>query len=115
MCNWRACPQIAVRGSTVASVLVTIGLAKRSDHGGMNHLSGYQIIRLLFSKSQEFVDDLSLPAFAMARHPAHSHLPLVWSREGEMIRQPLSRREVRHVDRRVVVNLWDGPPLFPAS
>ncbi len=64
---------------------MTIGLAKRSDHGGKNHLSGEQIIRLVFSESQEFVDELSLPAFAMARHPAHAHPPLVWSREGEII------------------------------
>ena len=32
----------------------------------MNHLSGDQIIRLLFSESQEFVDEFSPTAFAMA-------------------------------------------------
>jgi len=48
MCNLRMCPRIAVRGSTAVGVLVTIGLAKRSDHGGMNRLSGDQIIRPLF-------------------------------------------------------------------
>src|SRR5208282_1468912 len=64
MCNCRTCPRIAVRGSTAARVLVAIGLAKRSDHGGMNHLSGDQIIRCYISESQEFVDELSLAAFA---------------------------------------------------
>jgi len=54
----------------------------------MNHLSGDQIIRLLFSESQEFVDELSLTAFEMARHPAHAHPPLIWSREGEAIANP---------------------------
>src|SRR5271166_2371440 len=39
----------------------------RSDHGGMSHLSGDQIIRPYFSESQEFVDELSLTAFAMAQ------------------------------------------------
>jgi hypothetical protein len=56
--------------SRAVSVLVTNGRAKRSDHDGVNHLSGDQIIRLLYSESQEFVDELSLTAFATARHPA---------------------------------------------
>jgi len=53
-----------------------------SDHGGTNHLSGDPIVRLLVSESQEFVDELSLTAFTMARHPAQAHPPLVWSRGG---------------------------------
>src|SRR5208282_4471402 len=95
MCNWRTGPRIAVRGSMAVSLLVTIGVAKRSDQGGMNHLSGDQIIRLLFPESQEFVDELWLTAFATARHPAHAHPPLVWSREEEANANP-SRGELRH-------------------
>ncbi len=34
----------------------------RTDHGGMDHLSGDQIIRPLFSESQEFVYELWLTA-----------------------------------------------------
>src|SRR5208337_5530545 len=91
MCNWRASPRIAVRGSTAVGVLVAIGLAKRSDHGGMNHLSGDQIIDCYLSERQEFVDELSLTAFAMARHPAHAHPAscLVSRRGGK--REPLPR------------------------
>src|SRR5208282_6379590 len=104
MCNWRACPRIAVRGSMAVSVLVTIGVAKRSDQGGMNHLSGDQIIRLLFPESQEFVDELWLTAFATARHPAHAHPPLVWP--PEVIANPSS--ELRHSQARRPPGLTPG-------
>ena len=86
MCNWRARPRIAVRGSTAVSVLVTLGLAKRSDHGVMNHLSGDRTIRRIYSESQEDVDELWLTAFAMARR---ARPPRVWPREGRQSRTPL--------------------------
>jgi hypothetical protein len=45
-----------------------------NDHGGTNRFSGVQIIRLIFSESQEIVDDLWVTAFAMGRHQAHALL-----------------------------------------
>jgi hypothetical protein len=77
MCNWRG-------RSTAASVLLTRTF-DRSDHGGIHHLSGDQIVRRHFSESQESVDELSLAAFAMARHPAHTRPLLARPREGEAI------------------------------
>jgi hypothetical protein len=70
MCNWRTW---LLDGGQPSRCNRT---GDRSDHGGMNHLSGDQIIRLFFSESQEFADQLSLTAFATARHPALAHPPL---------------------------------------
>src|SRR5271165_1333544 len=58
MCNWPT----RLRDGGLRSRYHRTG--DRSDHGGMNHLFGDQIIRPPYSKSQEFADELSLTVFA---------------------------------------------------
>ncbi len=60
-------------GSTAVSVLVTIGLAIEATMAERTTFLETRSLDRYFSESQEFVDELWLTAFAMARHPAHAH------------------------------------------